>query len=55
MTIVAAAFPIPQDNLDQRDEDLRRLLRDAIPEESEDLDIPSFLRKQTAQRRGFFR
>ena len=55
VTIVAAAFPIPQDNLDQRDEDLRRLLRDAIPEESEDLDIPSFLRKQTAQRRGFFR
>ena len=55
VTIVAAAFPISQDNLEQRDEDLRRLLRDAIPEESEDLDIPSFLRRQSAQKRGFFR
>jgi cell division protein FtsZ len=56
VTMVAASFPIPQDMEDQRDEDLRRLLRDATPEKEEDLDVPSFLRRQTAQRsRGFFR
>ena len=56
VTIVAAAFPIPQDSLEQRDEDFRRLLRDAIPDEGEDLDVPSFLRRQTTQKtRGFFR
>ena len=56
VTMVAASFPVPQDMEDQRDEDLRRLLRDATPEKEEDLDVPSFLRRQTAQRsRGFFR
>ena len=56
VTIVAAAFPMSQDNVDHRDEELRRLLKDAIPEEGEDLEIPSFLRRQTAQRsKGFFR
>jgi len=56
VTMVAAAFPIPQDDLAQRDEDLQRLLRDAVPSESEDLDIPSFLRRQSSKRsRGFFR
>ena len=56
VTMVAAAFPIPQDDLDQRDADLRRLLRDAIPDETEDLEVPSFLRKQAAQKgRGFFK
>ena len=56
VTMVAASFPIPQDMEDQRDEDLRRLLRDATSEKEEDLDVPSFLRRQTAQRsRGFFR
>ena len=56
VTMVAASFPIPQEFEEQRDEDLRRLLRDAIPEKGEDLDVPSFLRRQTAQKnRGFFR
>ncbi len=56
VTMVAAAFPIPQDTLDQKDEDLKRLLQDAIPDSGEDLDVPSFLRRQTAQKgRGFFR
>ena len=56
VTIVAAAFPIPQEALQQRDEDLRRLLQDAIPDQAEDLDVPSFLRRQATQRnRGFFR
>ena len=56
VTMVAAAFPIPQEALQQRDEDLRRLLQDAIPDQAEDLDVPSFLRRQATQRnRGFFR
>ena len=50
VTIVAGAFPIAQDMLNQRDEELRKLLRDAVPDEREDLDIPSFLRRQSTQR-----
>ena len=57
VTMIAGAFPIPQENLEHRDEELRRLLKDAIPNEAaEDLDVPSFIRRQSAQRsRGFFR
>jgi len=56
VTMVAAAFPVIQDNMQHRDENLRKLLKDAIPEEKEDLEIPSFMRRQTAQKsRGFFR
>ncbi len=56
VTMIAAAFPMVHDTLDQRDEELRRLLKDAVPDEAEDLDIPSFLRRQPAQKgRGFFR
>ena len=56
VTMVAAAFPIPQETLEQRDEDLRRLLQDAIPDTGEDLDVPSFIRRQSAQRnRGYSR
>ena len=56
VTMVAAAFPIPQEQVENNDEELRQLLRDALPDETEDLEIPSFLRKQTTQRkRGFFR
>ncbi len=56
VTMVAAAFPVPQDTLEQRDEHLRRLLQDAIPDQGEDLDVPSFIRRQTAQKsKGFFR
>jgi cell division protein FtsZ len=56
VTMVAASFPMAQDDLVQRDEDLRKLLRDATPEDSDDLDIPSFLRRQPAQRgRGLLR
>ena len=56
VTMVAAAFPIPQETLEQRDEDLRRMLQDAIPDTGEDLDVPSFIRRQSAQRnRGYSR
>jgi cell division protein FtsZ len=56
VTMVAAAFPVSQADLEVRDESLRRLLQEAIPDSSEDLDVPSFLRRQVSQRgRGFFR
>ena len=56
VTMVAASFPVLEHSVEERDEELRRLLKDAIPEDGEDLDIPSFLRRQSAQRtKGFFR
>ena len=56
VTMIAAAFPVFQEAVQQRDDDLRRLLQDAIPDTGEDLDVPSFIRRQTAQKtRGFFR
>ena len=56
VTMVAASFPVPQENLGQRDEDLRKLLRDVTPDDTDDLDVPSFLRRQPAQRgKGLFR
>ena len=56
MTMVAAAFPVMQDNQKQREAELQQLLQD-IPQESlDDLDVPSFLRRQSGgSRRGFFR
>ena len=50
VTMVAAAFPVPQESMEVRDQDLRRLLQDAIPTQDEDLDIPSFLRRGPFQR-----
>lgn len=56
VTMVAAAFPIPQDTLEPGNEDLRGLLKDPLPESGEDLDVPSFLRRKSASKgRGFFR
>jgi len=57
VTLVACAFPIPQASLQRKEDDLHKLLRDVIPSESEeDLDIPSFLRRGSAQRsKGLFR
>ena len=56
MTMVAAAFPVMQDNQKQREAELQQLLQD-IPQDSlDDLDVPSFLRRQSGgSRRGFFR
>ena len=56
MTMVAAAFPVMQDNQKQREAELQQLLQD-IPQDSlDDLDVPSFLRRQSSgSRRGFFR
>ena len=56
VTMVASAFPVGDDVMGERDESLRRLLQDAIPDSSEDLDVPSFMRRQVTHKgKGFFR
>ena len=55
MTMVAAAFPVLQDNQQMREAELQRLLQDVAPQSDEELDVPSFLRGQSGGRRGFFR
>jgi cell division protein FtsZ len=56
LTMVAAAFPVLHETQQMREAELERLLQDAIPESEEDLDVPSFLRRQSGSRnRGFFR
>ncbi len=56
MTMVAAAFPVLQDNQRQREAELQQLLQDIPQESMGDLDVPSFLRRQSGgSRRGFFR
>ena len=55
MTMVAAAFPLISDNQQLQEAELQRLLQDVSPQAEEDLDVPSFLRKGSSGRRGFFR
>ena len=56
ITMVAASFPVLQETDHAREADLERLLQDVIPESEEELDVPSFLRRQSSARnRGFFR
>lgn len=55
MTMVAAAFPVVQDNQRMREAELQRLLQDVSPETEEEMDVPSFLRRQSGGKRGFFR
>ena len=56
ITMVAASFPVTAENDDLREADLERLLQDVIPESEEELDVPSFLRRQSSSmNRGFFR
>ena len=56
ITMVAAAFPVVAENQQLREDELERLLQDAIPQSEEELDVPSFLRKQASNKnRGFFR
>ena len=55
ITLVAASFPMAQENLVQRQEELRRLLRESVSQNGDDLDVPSFLRKEAITRtRGYF-
>ncbi len=55
MTMVAAAFPLINDTQQMQEAELQRLLQDVSPQVEEDLDVPSFLRKGSSGRRGFFR
>jgi cell division protein FtsZ len=55
MTMVAAAFPVLQDTQQMREAELQRLLQDVAPQSDDELDVPSFLRRHSTGRRGFFR
>jgi cell division protein FtsZ len=55
MTMIAAAFPVVQDNQRMREAELQRLLQDVSPDTEEEMDVPSFLRRQSGGKRGFFR
>ena len=56
ITMVAAAFPVMQESHQMREAELERLLSDVVPQSEEELDVPSFLRRQAGNRgRGFFR
>ena len=56
LTMVAAAFPVLQENQEMREAELDRLLQDVVPDTEEELDVPSFLRRQSGTRnRGLFR
>lgn len=55
ITLVAASFPMPQENLVQRQDELRRLLRESVSQNGDELDVPSFLRKEAISRtKGYF-
>jgi len=56
ITLVAASFPMAQENLVQRQDELRRLLRESVTHNGDELDVPSFLRKEaTSRAQGYFR
>ena len=56
ITMVAASFPVQAENQQLREDELERLLQDVIPQSEEELDVPSFLRRQAGNKnKGFFR
>ncbi|SVA20418.1 uncharacterized protein METZ01_LOCUS73272 [marine metagenome] len=56
ITMVAASFPVMAENQQLREDELERLLQDVIPQSEDELDVPSFLRRQSGNKnRGFFR
>ncbi len=56
ITMVAAAFPMLQDQQAAREAEFDRLLQDVIPGSEEELDVPSYLRRQSGYKgRGMFR
>ena len=55
ITMVAAAFPVLAETQQMREQELERLLQDVAPQTQDELDVPSFLRRQTGSRGGFFR
>ncbi len=55
ITLVAASFPVPNENLLQRQEELRSLLKDSVVQNGDELEVPSFLRKEAVIRtKGYF-
>ena len=56
ITMVAAAFPVMAEQKQMREQELERLLSDVAPLSDDELDVPSFLRRNSGQRpRGTFR
>ena len=55
ITMVAAAFPIMAETRQIREQELERLLADVAPLSDDDLDVPSFLRRNSGRSRGGFR
>lgn len=56
ITMVAASFPVMAENQQLREDELERLLQDVIPQTEDEMDVPSFLRRQSSSKnRGFFR
>ena len=55
ITMVAAAFPIMAETRQLREQELERLLADVAPLSDDDLDVPSFLRRNSGRQRGGFR
>ena len=56
ITMVAASFPVLADTQQAREQELERLLQDVPPQSEEELNVPSFLRRNSGSRsRGFYR
>ena len=55
ITMVAAAFPVLAETRQMREQELERLLSDVTPLSEDDLDVPSFLRRNSGRPRGNFR
>ena len=54
ITMVAAAFPVQHDTRQMREQELERLLSDVVPQSEDELDVPSFLRRQSGGRNSGF-
>ncbi len=52
ITMVAAAFPVLAETRQMREKELERLLSDVVPLSDDDLDVPSFLRRNSGRSRG---
>ena len=55
ITMVAAAFPVMAETRQLREQELERLLADVAPLSDDDLDVPSFLRRNSGRQRGGLR
>ena len=55
ITMVAAAFPVLAETRQMREQELERLLSDVSPLSEDDLDVPSFLRRNSGRSRNNFR